>query len=608
MAAETRQNRFCPLCAQITTKSRCPADGIHTIQARPASVNIGGLSVGDLVGARYRITGVLGRGANGTVYAALDVDMGRPVAIKVMLSDPEGVSEEAIRRFQKEARLTARLRHPNTVRVFDVGQSADGLLYIGMELLRGPTLERLLRRLGRRGRVLTEEQSLEIAVAILGGLAEAHAQGLVHRDLKPGNVILSAVEGDGPVVKILDFGCARTVGSSLTGEGRTLGTPPYMSPEQCSAGRIDGRSDLYSLGIILYRCVAGRVPFDDPNPMTLMYQHNHVEPPPLAGAAATPISERFDALVHRALAKRASDRFADARGMRESVLDCLAHHTAGGRVPAGHRVVGARTPGVAAALIDEHAQPGGLAELKEAQETGNTSGAPAVATRSGARGRWWRTAAVSALCTSVLGLGVVHLVSKSDEAGAQAVEKAASASPAQAAVVAPELPMPTATPAAAPDAAASAQRADTRSGASAPEAATDAASTEGRAPAEAAAQRQSKSKARTARRARRRASVRGARERAKRRARTATDAPAQAVENEPVTPPPSVTTAPAASPKPAPARVERQPRPGDRLTGKKPARVPGIDTDDPYGDGDKPAAPASGNKRVPDLETKDPWR
>ncbi len=223
---------------------------------------------GDVVAGRYRITGVLGRGGFGAVYAGQHLGTEQPVAIKMMSASVE--DQDAVQRFFREARITAKLTHPNSVRVFDVGRDGDGPLYMVMEMLRGPTLEQLLQGLAERGRPLSEAETIEIAVAVLRSLAEAHAAGLVHRDLKPANIMLHRVPGVADQVKVLDFGCSHTADSNLTTEGTVMGTPGYMSPEQCLGEPVDPRSDLYALGVVLFRCVTLRLPFTDQSALTLL--------------------------------------------------------------------------------------------------------------------------------------------------------------------------------------------------------------------------------------------------------------------------------------------------------------------------------------------------
>lgn len=279
---------------------------------------------GDVVAGRYRITGVVGRGGFGAVYAAEHTGTQQAVALK-MLTTSGADDTEAIARFYREARITAGLSSPHTVRVFDVDRAKNGPLFIAMELLKGPTLEQVLKRLEAAQRIMSEQQTLQIAISILSSLAEAHAAGLVHRDLKPANVILSHVPGSDPVVKVLDFGCSRTVDSDLTLEGTVLGTPGYMSPEQCRGEAVDGRSDLYALGVISYRCTTGRLPFESEQPLTLIYKHASEPVPDPRTVSMHEVSETMAALLMRALEKTPDDRFHNARKMRQALRDASAH-------------------------------------------------------------------------------------------------------------------------------------------------------------------------------------------------------------------------------------------------------------------------------------------
>lgn len=222
--------------------------------------------------------------------------------------------------FFREARVTAGLSSTNTVRVYDIGQDPDGPLYIAMELLPGKTLHGLLRERLTAGSALTEAETLEIGAQVLNSLAEAHDKKLVHRDLKPGNIILMDEPDGGWLVKVLDFGIARTEDSSLTAAGAAPGTPAFMSPEQCKGDAMDGRSDLYALGILLFACACGRLPFESRDTLQLMHMHLTQAAPDPRSLAKQPLSQGFAAVVLRALAKKPDDRFADAREMRRALL------------------------------------------------------------------------------------------------------------------------------------------------------------------------------------------------------------------------------------------------------------------------------------------------
>lgn len=273
---------------------------------------------GDLIADRYKITGILGRGGFGTVYAGEHTGTRQHIAIK-MLASEAGVDGEAMERFYREAQITAQLTHPNTVRVFDVGRVDDGPLYLVMEMLRGPTLEQILASLKAKGLGMSETQAIALMLPILSSLAEAHSAGLVHRDLKPANLMIHDVAGSEPVVKVLDFGCSHTHGSELTAQGAVLGTPGYMSPEQCRGDDVMAPSDLYSIAVILYRCVTGLLPFDTNQPLQLIYKHAHEAVPDPRDRADRHVSNPMAEVLLRSLSKQPGDRFKSAREMRNAL-------------------------------------------------------------------------------------------------------------------------------------------------------------------------------------------------------------------------------------------------------------------------------------------------
>ena len=313
-------NRLCPMCGNRTEEARCPQDGTATLvlAQNPDSR----LSEGAEVNGRYRIGALIGQGGFGAVYRATSLTTGQAMAVKVLAVSLDSDESELIQRFFAEAQITAGLSHPNTIRVFDFGQTEGGALYIAMELLSGQALNELLRERRREGTALTQEETLNIASQTLRSLTEAHMNGLVHRDLKPHNIFLNDVPGDDPVVKVLDFGIAKRLGSNLTGTGQAFGTPTYMSPEQAQNRPIDARSDLYSLGVVLYQCIAGACPFEGDNPLAVLLSHVTDAPADLYARAAHPVSRDFAALIERALAKDPGDRFAGAVEMRKAFEAC----------------------------------------------------------------------------------------------------------------------------------------------------------------------------------------------------------------------------------------------------------------------------------------------
>jgi eukaryotic-like serine/threonine-protein kinase len=244
---------------------------------------------------RYRIVDRIGRGAMGVVYSAQDELMGRDVAVKVMMTDLEG--EPEIRaRFMREAQISAKLAHRNIVTVFDIGED-NGRLFIVMELLRGETLDRSLKQ-----RSFSIEEKVDLTLEVCEGLAVASAAGVCHRDVKPGNLFVQADGG----LKILDFGIARLASSSMTASGFIVGTPDYMSPEQARGIAVDERSDIFSVGAVLYLMLTGRKPFVAPDLPAVLHKVVSEEPPPIEAKDAPPGLAR---IVFKALSKDPAARY-----------------------------------------------------------------------------------------------------------------------------------------------------------------------------------------------------------------------------------------------------------------------------------------------------------
>ena len=248
---------------------------------------------------RYEITGELGRGAMGVVYKALDPTIGRTVALKTMRLDVHGLdAQEMVRRFQNEARAAGVLNHPNIVTIYDAGEQ-DGIFYIAMEFIEGTTLHELLAE----KRVLATDEVLQLTRQICRGLDYAHSNSIVHRDIKPANIMIT---GNG-TVKIMDFGIAKS-GGQVTNTGQVLGTPNYMAPEQVKGRQLDGRSDLFSLGVILYEMLTGEKPFVGQNVTTIIYKIVNENPITPRDLDVT-VHPGLSAIVTKALAKAPDDRY-----------------------------------------------------------------------------------------------------------------------------------------------------------------------------------------------------------------------------------------------------------------------------------------------------------
>ena len=289
------------------------------------------LTSGSVV-AGFRISRLIGRGAAGAVYLAEGAD-GRQVALKVPI--PELAHDERFRqRFLREAQIAAALDEPHVVPTVAFGE-ADGMLYLAMVYVDGLDLREILRREGP----LAPERAVDLIAQVAAALDAAHARGLVHRDVKPGNVLVRATEGEHAY--LCDFGLAKHISSvsSLTGDRNLVGTIAYISPEQIEGGTIDGRADVYSLGCMLFECLTGEAPFTRDSELAAVYAHMH-EPPPLASEVRPEVPAAFDAVVTTAMAKAPDDRFASCGALATAAAAALRGETPPRRRPTGrHRVL-----------------------------------------------------------------------------------------------------------------------------------------------------------------------------------------------------------------------------------------------------------------------------
>jgi serine/threonine-protein kinase len=290
------------------TDRKQPSD---TALAAPVSL------IGLVVGGRYRVTSLIGSGGMGSVYLAEHTALKKTVALKVLNQEMASHREAALR-FEREAMVSAQIQHPNVVSATDSGRLPDGSLYLVLEYVSGQSLRELVDREGR----LPPPRALYIGAQIAEALGAAHRAHVVHRDLKPGNVMLQSEDGHAEVVKVLDFGLARIGGAKdnpgepLTRHGSVFGTPEYMSPEQARGEVVDHRADLYALGVILFELLSGRQPFIAPELVAVLIKHIQEPPPPLPADVPAPIAEYVMMLLEKNPERRPGDARQVAKALR----------------------------------------------------------------------------------------------------------------------------------------------------------------------------------------------------------------------------------------------------------------------------------------------------
>lgn len=306
--------KVCPSCGNKyeDDTSFCPNEGT-VLMPLTDGTGVHRELIGERLFGDYILKKKLGEGGMGAVYLAENVAIDQRIAIKVL--HPEAAnSDEIVQRFNREAHAIARLSHPNTIRVFIFGKTDEPLIYLAMEYVDGKSLRDVIHENER----LSELRAINIMRQTLHALAEAHELGVVHRDLKPDNIMLTRFRDTDDFVKVLDFGIAKVQEKDgqeqkkLTQAGIVYGTPEYLSPEQAKGKDIDHRSDLYAMGIILYEMITGIVPFSGSTSLAILAGHVYQAPPDPAEVARVPVSSAMRRVILKAIAKSANDRYQNA--------------------------------------------------------------------------------------------------------------------------------------------------------------------------------------------------------------------------------------------------------------------------------------------------------
>ena len=295
----------CPSCGTPSPPemTKCEVCGFER------ATDVSPFDVDTVLEGRYRIDQEAGRGGMGVVYRGTDLTLSRPVAIKAMLS---GATDAGVlARFMHEARALASVEHPSLVPVYAVGQE-QGVYYMIMRFIEGRPLSQVIEEEAP----LAEDFVVRLVRAICDALGTLHGAGLVHRDVKPANMIV----GDDEAITLMDLGIVKTATDSTEWATAATGTPKYMPPEIISEDTIDGRADLYALGVVAYQCLTGQVPFDGPTPMSILYQQAHTPPTPIRSVNDA-VSKELAQVVHRLLEKSPDDRFESAGDLQRALLE-----------------------------------------------------------------------------------------------------------------------------------------------------------------------------------------------------------------------------------------------------------------------------------------------
>ena len=330
--------KICPTCGTEYPLSErfCPRDG-SALRAENAQADL----LGSIVADRYHILKKLGEGGMGTVYLAEHVKMGRKSALKVM-NPGMNTDPDAIARFNREASNASRLSHPNICGIYDFGETTDGMIYLAMEFIEGSSLTSLIETAG----ALPPPRAAAIIHQTADALQVAHDAGIVHRDLKPDNIMIARNRDGSDQVKVVDFGIAKASSSDaqkVTKTGLVVGTPEYMSPEQLAGDKLDGRSDIYSLGLVAFNCLTGALPFPAESAQEAMIMRLTDKPRTLTDAKGeVDWPDKLLATMDKVLARDADERYQSAAQFGREFSAAIAEMPATAAAEAGTMVIGAK--------------------------------------------------------------------------------------------------------------------------------------------------------------------------------------------------------------------------------------------------------------------------
>ena len=329
--------KICPQCGtEYELDQRfCPKDG-STLKSQSATADI----VGDVIAERYHVLKKLGEGGMGAVYLAEHVKMGRKSAVKIM--NPGMVNDaDAIQRFNREATNASKITHTNVAAIYDFGETRDGLIYLAMEFIEGDSLTAVIEKAG----ALPAQRAANIACQTADGLSVAHEMGIVHRDLKPDNIMIAKNRDGSDCVKVVDFGIAKATENTnqkVTKTGMVVGTPEYMSPEQLAGDKLDGRSDIYSLGLVTFNMLTGKLPFPSETVQESMIMRLTDRPRTLVemtGQEHWP--QALQDVLDKALARDVADRYQNAAQFGRDLLKAVESIPASALAEGGTLVLGA---------------------------------------------------------------------------------------------------------------------------------------------------------------------------------------------------------------------------------------------------------------------------